>query len=180
MESNHVQNEKQELNDLEIKNKINDIAENKKKDKFKLKGKIKKFDEKLYNKYDLPARLIMKEKLGDLIKDNSDIYAEDMILEDEQCEYKYIELQVCASWTNDKYPFNYPFVYERKGHFSDKTLFIIFDRHMTKGLIFGKNLLNSEPKRIQKYSRIFIYEVGWKNVLPFCTENLDIDVLRSY
>jgi hypothetical protein len=46
-------------------------------------GKIKKFDENLYNKYDIPARELLKEKLGDKIKDNPDIYAEDMLIEDE-------------------------------------------------------------------------------------------------
>src|SRR5947209_7602699 len=81
-----------------------------------LKGKIKKFDQKLFDKYDIPARTIVKEKLGALVYDNPDIYGQDLVLNDKECKYKYIELQVCASWiTDDDYPFKKPFVYERKG-----------------------------------------------------------------
>lgn len=148
--------------------------------KIQLKGKIKKFDEKLYNKYDIPARVIIKEKLGEIVDDNPDIYAEDLLLNLESCKYKFIELQVCAKWINEKYPHEYPFVFERKGHFSDNTLFIIFNKFMSKGLLFDKESLNKEPKRIKKYSRTFIYDVPWRNVLPFNIEHLDMDLLKSY
>ncbi|ARF08853.1 hypothetical protein Catovirus_1_903 [Catovirus CTV1] len=154
--------------------------ENIKKKYVVLKGKIKKFDQKLYDKYDIPAREIMKKILGNNIRDNPDIYAEDMILELPECKYKFVELQVCAKWINDKYPHEYPFVYERKGHFSDDTLYIIFSKNMTRGLIFDKKSLNKEPKRIQKYSRTFVYDVAWRYVMPFITEFLDADVIKSY
>src|ERR1700744_4574759 len=79
----------------------------------KLIGKNKKFSQQLYEKYDLPARELIKSKLGDKVKDNPDIYAEDMIIVDPECKYKYIELQVCTDWIGETYPYKYPFVYER-------------------------------------------------------------------
>ena len=145
-----------------------------------LKGKIKKFNQFLYDRYDQPARKIIKDILGDSVCDNPDIYAEDMVLNLEDCQYKYIELQVCAEWELEKYPHEKPFVYERKGHFSDKTLYIIFNKYMTRGLLFDKNSLDKTPKRIKKYSRFFVYEVPWKHVVQFITESLDKDTFLLY
>jgi len=139
-----------------------------------LKGQIKKFDQKLYDRYDIPARDILKEKLGDKIIDNPDIYAEDMIINDPECKYKFLEIQVCAEW-RDKYPHNEPFVYERKGHFNDLTLFILFNREMTEGYFFDKLSLNKEPIRRKKYSRYFIYTVPWTRVCRFITKDLTMD-----
>ncbi len=138
-------------------------------------GKIKKFDEKLYNKYDIPARELLKLKLGNKIKDNPDIYGEDMIIEDEDCKYKYLELQVCAEWIGDRYPFEKPFVFERKGHFDNKTLFILFDKHMTKALLFEKTSLEEIPIRTKKYSRYFKYEVPWSKVTTIYMNNFNMD-----
>jgi hypothetical protein len=144
-----------------------------------LKGKIKKFNQKLYNKYDTPARELMKEKLGNIVSDNPDIYAEDMLLNHHK--YKFIELQVCADWIEAaKYPYPEPFVFERKGHFSDDTLYIIFDRHFYNGLLFDKKSLEPEPVRTKKYSRYYIYPVQWKNVLRFTVDDLNIDLIDLY
>ena len=138
-------------------------------------GKIKKFDEKLYNKYDIPAREILKNKLGDKIKDNPDIYAEDMIIDDIDCKYKFLEIQACADWIGEKYPHNKPFVFERKGHFDDKTLFILFDKHLTKALLFAKTSLETIPVRTKKYSRYYKYEVPWNKVITVHMENFSIE-----
>ena len=138
-------------------------------------GKIKKFDEKLYNKYDIPAREILKNKLGDKIKDNPDIYAEDMIIDDIDCKYKFLEIQACADWIGEKYPHNKPFVFERKGHFDDKTLFILFDKHLTKALLFAKTSLEKIPVRTKKYSRFYKYEVPWNKVVTVYMENFSIE-----
>ena len=59
--------------------------------KIKLCGKKSKFNEKLYEKYDIPARQKIKEVLGDNICDNPDKYGEDMILLIDGCKYKYLE-----------------------------------------------------------------------------------------
>jgi hypothetical protein len=161
--------------------KVESKQENKEKKKFvKLKGKIKKFDQELYDKYDQPARAIMKEKFGDLIKDNPEIYDEDMILDIPGSKYKYVELQVCAEWITDIYPHKTPFVFERKGHFSDKTLYIIFNKYMTKGLLFAKTSLEKKPRRYRKYSKIFVYDVPWRHVVTFDLESLNMDLLELF
>jgi len=41
---------------------------------YKLKGKHKRFDEKLYKKYDIRARKKIKKKLGDYVKDHPNPY----------------------------------------------------------------------------------------------------------
>lgn len=138
-------------------------------------GKIKKFDEKLYNKYDIPARELLKVKLGDKIRDNDDIYGEDMIFQDDECKFKYLEIQVCATWIGDKYPYEKPFVFERKGHFSDDTLFILFNKHMTKALLFAKTSLDKVPTRTKKYSRFFKYDVSWDKVVMVYMEYFNMD-----
>jgi hypothetical protein len=138
-------------------------------------GKIKKFDENLYNKYDIPARELLKKKLGDKIKDNPDIYAEDMIIEDEECKYKFLEIQACAEWIGEKYPHEKPFVFERKGHFNNKTLFILFDKHLTKALLFAKTSLEETPVRTKKYSRYFKYEVQWNKVVTVHMEKFSME-----
>lgn len=150
--------------------------------KYILKGKIKKFDSKLYNKYDIPARTLVKEKLGNNVKDNPNIYEEDLIIDNNECRYKFIEIQVCGYWDGiNNYPFKNAFVFERKGHFSDNTLFIIFDRNLKKGLLFDKKSLKKEPRRYKPYSRLFVYEtVGWYKILQFCCENLNFDLINAY
>jgi len=138
-------------------------------------GKIKKFDQKLYDRYDIPARDILKQKLGDKIKNNPDIYGEDMIFDDPECKFKYLEIQVCAEWIGDKYPHEKPFVFERKGHFDDKTLFILFDKHMKKGFLFEKTALEEKPVRTKKYSRFFKYQVPWSRIVSFYTEHFSME-----
>ena len=117
----------------------------------------------------------MKEKLKDNIIDNPDQYAEDMIIVDKNCRFRFLEIQACAEWIGEKYPHEMPFVYERKGHFDINTLFILFDKHMTQGFMFAREALNKEPVRIKKYSRFFIYQVPWSKVVSFHTCNLSMD-----
>lgn len=144
-------------------------------------GKIKKFDQSLCDKYDIPAREIVKKRLGEEnICDNPDIYAEDMIITNESCKYKFLELQVCVSWTGEKYPYNLPFIYERKFSFSDKTLFLVLNRYMTRGLIFNRASVIDKPRRLKKYSRYFVYEVPWHRVLPIQIDTFDMETLEIY
>lgn len=178
--TNESKNEVNINETIPLTTEISEKEETKSRDKICLKGKIKKFSKKLYDRYDIPARELLKDKLGNLVRDNPDIYAEDLILDDPECRYKFIELQVSANWKTENYPYKLPFVYERKGHFSKNTIFILLNRYMTRGLLFDKESLNLEPKRIKKYSRTFIYDVPWNKVLPFFTHHLDIDLVRSY
>ncbi len=145
-----------------------------------MKGTIKKFDKKLFDKYDTPAREIIKNKIGIEIIDNPDIYGADMIIQIPKCKYEYLELQVCATWTEDRYPHVNPYVYERKGHFSEKTLYLIFNKAMTRALLFDKKSLMPNPRRVQKYSRSYVYDVYWHRVFPVEIEDFDSAILLSY
>lgn len=147
---------------------------------FRMFGKIKKFDEKLYNKYDIPARNIVKEKLGEFVEDNPDIYAEDMILKIPECKYNFLELQVCATWTGQYYPHVKPYVYERKKKFNETTLFMIFSRDMSRALIFDQKSLCDKPRRLKKYSREYVYEVPNNQTIQFITEELSCDMIKLY
>lgn len=143
-------------------------------------GKHKKFDQKLHKKYDIPAREVVKKCLGEFVCENPDKYGEDLLILSDTCKYKYLELQVCSNWYNDNYPYPYPFVYARKSVFSDKTLFLILDRNMLRGFLFDKESLKTTPKRLQKYSREFIYEVPWCRVIKIYMEHFNKDVIEIY
>lgn len=146
-----------------------------------LQGKHSVFDKKLYEKYDLPARDKLKEKLGDFIRDNPDIYQQDLIITDQNFKYKYIEIQVCTKWVSTNYPFDKVYIYERKGRYGNDTLFITLDRFMTRGLIFdAESFKDTKPRRLKKYSREFVFDVPWNRILPFIMIDLTPDTLKLY
>ena len=147
---------------------------------YKLQGKIKKFDKKLYDKYDIPARNKIKKQLGEYVKDNPDIYAQDMLLDIPNYKYKYLELQVCAGWTSENYPYKYPYIYERKKYFSEDTLYIIFNKNMTRGLLFNNKSIEEKPHRIKKYSRTYVYDIPWNRILPINIDDLDMETIMLY
>ena len=93
-------------------------------------GKIKQFDEKLHSKYDINARKILKEILKDSIKENEDIYGEDLVFTLPNFPYKYLEVQVVSYWDSDNFPYTFPFVYSRKMRFSKKIIFVIFNKYL--------------------------------------------------
>jgi len=147
-----------------------------------LVGKHSKFNQELFEKYDVPARKIMKEALGDFIMDNPNIYEQDLIITQNHCKYKYIELQVCATWVNDKFPHENVYIYERKKHYDNDTLFITLNKLMTMGFIFdAKSIKDSKPRRIKKYGREFVCDVPWNKILPFCClDDLTPELINSY
>ena len=140
----------------------------------------KKFDQKMHDKYDIPARNKLKEILGDIVSENPNIYGEDMILNIQGCKYKYIELQVCATWMGEKFPHKLPYIYERKIKFSKETLFLIFNKSLTEGLLFSRDSITGEPRRIKKYSREFIYEIRWNNIMRVYLETLTPELIMLY
>jgi hypothetical protein len=146
----------------------------------KLIGKNKKFDIKLYEKYDIPVRNIIKEKLGQYIKDNENIYEQDMIILDENCKYKYLELQVCVKWTSNIFPYSVPYVYERKAKFSKDTLYMIFNRNMTELLLFDRESLAVRPRRKKKYARNYVYDIPWYRIIKLSVGNLNMDSINIY
>jgi hypothetical protein len=166
--------------DLTHKININPIIQELAVPAFKLAGKIKKFDKKLYDKYDVPARAIIQEKLGKYVSDNPDIYKEDMLLNIPDFKYKFLELQVCTAWLGDKYPYTKPYIYERKKNFSEDTLYIIFSKNFDKGLLFSNSSIEKEPRRLKKHSRSFVYDIPWYRILQFNIADLDLETILLY
>ena len=77
-----------------------------------MSGKIKIFDQRLSDRYDIKCRDIIKTRLGESIVDNPDLYGEDMIVLTDEIPYGYIELQVYGKWKTGDFPYESPFVYE--------------------------------------------------------------------
>lgn len=170
------------INKLEVQSDDTNerCAEEEKSTKMYATGHIKKFDQKLCDKYDIPARNKIKEILGEYIIDNPDLYGADMILNIPECRYKYIELQVCTTWIGEKFPHQLPFIYERKIKYENDTLFLVFDKNLKKGLLFSRKYVTDKKKRLKKYSREFIYEVRWNYVMPIYMETFDKNELLKY
>lgn len=142
-------------------------------------GKVTKFDQTLYDKYDVGARNVIKHVLGNLIKDNEDQYGEDMIFTTKGFPYKYLELQVCAHWEDD-YPYELPFIYARKMRFSKRTLFLTFNRHFTKCIIFGREYVSDTLSRLKKYDREHVHFVHWGKTMQLKTIDLTLNAIRRY
>jgi hypothetical protein len=143
-------------------------------------GKVTTFDKKLHEKYDIPAREALINILGDLVKENEDIYGEDLIFTKENFPYKYLEVQVFSKWETEKFPYCYPFVYSRKMRFSDDTLFITFNKHYTEFIMFDKLSIDKKETRFKKYSREYINLVSWYRAFRSNTSDLTEDNIRLY
>ena len=143
-------------------------------------GKVAKFNQKLFDKYDVEGRKILKNILTDSIDDNPDIYGEDMIFNIKPFPYKYLEVQAYANWDTEKFPYKFPFVYARKMRFSKKTLFVAFNRHFSEIIIFGRKSICETPSRLKKYDRELINYVPWGNTLRLKTCDLTINMIREY
>lgn len=142
-------------------------------------GKVTKFDQKLFDKYDVGARNVIKHILGEAVKDNEDQYGEDMIFTIKKFPYKYLELQVCAYW-EDEYPYELPFIYARKMRFSKKTLFLTFNKLFTKCIIFGREYVSETLSRLKKYDREHVHFVHWGKTMQLKTIELTINAIRRY
>lgn len=137
-------------------------------------GLHKKFDKKLYEKYDIPARTKLKEILGDFINDNPNQFGQDFIINSKKCKYKYLEIQVCSNWVNEQYPFKNIFVYARKNVYGPDTLFLTVNKFNSRGYIFDANSFSqTKPRRLKKYSREYVYDIPWNKVMYVTIEHLD-------
>ncbi|VBB18509.1 hypothetical protein YASMINEVIRUS_972 [Yasminevirus sp. GU-2018] len=143
-------------------------------------GKIKVFDQGLYEKYDKKSRVIIKQKLGSAVKDNPDKYGEDMIVDSNRIPHRYIELQVYGRWVNDEFPYESPFIYERKMRFNKSTLFICFNASYSKLIMFSRDSVHPKKYRVKKYAREFIHYVPWSKALTLDTDKLDLEIIRNY
>lgn len=146
-----------------------------------LQGQHKLFDQKLCDTYDAPARKVLKNVLGEFVEDNPNLYQQDMIINSSNCKYKYLEIQVCTTWEKQEYPHKTLFVYERKSKYGPDTLYITLNRFMTRGFLFDRDSFSGlKPRRLQKYSREFVYDVPWHRVMPVFIDCLDKETVESY
>lgn len=147
-----------------------------------LVGKRHIFDQTMHDKYDIPARKKVIEILGeDVVKNNPDIYQQDLIITCGDCKYKYLELQVCADWIAEKYPFPNVFVYERKAKYDNDTLYLTLNRHLTRAKLFDRKSFCDKPRRLKKYSREFVYDIHHYRVIDIYDINdLDEDLICIY
>jgi len=144
-----------------------------------IQGKTKKFSQKKFDHFDNIPRQIIKNIFPDYVKDNNNIYGEDLILSHDKLPWDYIEVQVCGIW-NDKYPYSNPFIYARKMIFSDKTLFITFNKLYDQVIIFSKKVINMNPCKLKKFDREIVYFVDWNHVIQTKVSNLNLDLLLCY
>ena len=146
-----------------------------------LQGKRRIFDQELHDKYDIPARAIIKKALGDFVIDNPDIYQQDLIVCDDTYKYKYIEIQVFTYWADGIYPSDGVFVYERKAKYDVDTLFITLNKEMDQCLVFDAGSFKfSKPRRIKKYGREFVYDVPNNRIVALKMNRLSPQFLRSF
>lgn len=145
-----------------------------------MNGKVKVFDKKLSDKFDVRARQIIRDLLGKGVMDNPKTYGEDILVLTDQIPYGYIELQVYGKWIDDKFPYPMPYIYERKMKFNPNTLFVCFNAEFSKVVIFSKSCIDKKKHRVEKYSREFIHYIPWHKTMTINVNNLTYDRILSY
>lgn len=146
------------------------------KEYYGVQGKVKCFDDNLLQKFDVPARDKVKEVLGEFVADNPDQFGQDLLFTSNKCKYKYLELQVCAQWVNEKYPYDKLYIYARKIKYDKDTLFMTLSRNLKWGYLFDTQKIKKEentPRRFKKYSREFVYDIPWHHSVPITMDTLD-------
>ncbi len=151
-------------------------------------GMRHRFDQKMYDKYDIPAREKVKKALGDFVKDHPDPYKQDLIITSKTCKYKYLELQVCSNWItkiDDIYDTSYPYknvwIYARKSLYGNDTLFLTLNKEMTKGYLFdAQSIKDVKPRRLKKYSREFVYDIPWHRIMKVSIDDFNKETVLLY
>lgn len=143
-------------------------------------GKIKRFDQGLSDTFDTKSREIIKKILGGYVDDNPNKYGEDMIVIDKTIPYDYIELQVYGKWIGKQFPYDMPFVYERKLKFCDRTLFICFNSKYDELIMFSRTSIHPKKYRVKKYSREMMCYVPWNRAMRTNTNDLTIENILNY
>ena len=144
-------------------------------------GLCKRFDPELLERYDTPARNKIKEILGDFVLDNPNIYEQDLIINSPTCKYKYLELQVCSSWVGKNFPYPKLYIFARKARYGKDTLFLTINKFLTRGYLFdAESIKDVKPRRVKKYSRMFVYDVPWHRAMLVYFEDLDRETIEMY
>ena len=67
--------------------------------------------------------------------DNTNPFEQDFVI-NTSSKYKYLEIQVCTKWGNNKFPYEYIYIFERKLKYRQNTLFLTLNKTLTMGYIF--------------------------------------------
>ena len=106
----------------------------------------KKFDQKLFNKNDVPAREAAKkfwESRGVHARDNPDVYGPDLILD----IGNLLEVEIKHTW-RDKFPFDTLQLPERKEKFAKiGCMFMVFNSNLTQAFLFDGDTVLDSPKK---------------------------------
>ncbi len=163
-----------------MKNPLKPKKKQKLTQQYNIVGKTRAFDQNLFEKYDTIAREFVKNKLGEFVMDNPNMYGEDMLFICDALPYKYIELQVYASWTKNAFPYACPYIYARKMKFDDDTLFISFNKDMTQIIMFPKKAISTMAYRLKKYDREMVYYIPWCKTMKIDADDLSLNVIKLY
>lgn len=139
--------------------------------------KIKIFDQNMKDFYEKIPRKIIKECLGNNVIDNRNIYGEDMIILNDNLRIDFIEIQVYGKW-RESFPYDKPFIFERKEKLDDNTLFVCFNYDYTKIIMFEKKDLSSKSKH-NIYNENII-NVEWSDVYELSRDELSMQFLERF
>ena len=70
---------------------------------------------------------------------------------------------------------------QRTAKYGSDTLFVTLNKHLTRGYVFdADSFKDTEPKRLKKYSREFVYYVPWYKAMPVYLDTLDMETIELY
>ena len=143
-------------------------------------GLVPAFNKKLLDKYDVEARQMLKNVLGDSIVDNENKYGEDMVFTIKPFPFKFLEVQVYSKWDGKDFPYKLPFIYARKMKFSKETLFVTFNKYLSEMIIFGRECVLDKPSKLKKYDRENVHYVPWGKAMRITTDKLTPKLIKIY
>jgi hypothetical protein len=147
----------------------------------RIRQKRNRFNQGMHDKYDIPARKKLIEVLGDFIEEHPNPYKQDFIIKSDTCKYKYLEVQVCSKWVNKIYPMKTVWVWARKAVYESDTLFITLSKNLKYGFIFDANSFRDiKPRRLKKYSREFVIDIPWNQIMKVSLDTLDKETIELY
>ena len=147
-------------------------------------GAHTKFNQAMFEKYDIPARKVVLENLKEKVEEHPNEKKQDFILKctskKNKKKYKYLEVQVMSDWYGFEYPHNTLWIYERKKFYEEDTMYLTLNRNMTYGILFDRASFNDvKPRRKQKYAREYVIDIPWSKTLKCRVDEL-YDLIEEY
>jgi len=141
----------------------------------------KPFNQKLHDKYDPPARRLIKAKIPEA-KEASSKYDVDLLLNDISF-FRSVEVEVISSWGNDTSgPFNgLPRLWERKYKRYDlDTLFVQINKEFNLICLFSKKMVNPKDWYSNSYYHDYSLGVEPGGYMVVDISKFNTDVINRY